>query len=71
VLHTPDGQPTAQMTRMMKAMGQEIPTTKKKLIINAESKLVQKYMSDYDTDPTSEKTTLFVKYLYEQALLLE
>jgi HSP90 family molecular chaperone len=49
VLHTPDGQPTAQMTRMMKAMGQEIPTTKKKLIINAESKLVQKYMSDYDT----------------------
>jgi HSP90 family molecular chaperone len=28
-------------------------------------------MSDYDTDPTSEKTTLFVKYLYEQALLLE
>jgi len=71
VLDTPDGQPTAQMTRMMKAMGQEIPTIKKKLIINPDNKLVQKYMSAYDTDPKSDKVHLFVEYLYEQALLLE
>lgn len=71
VLHTPDGQPTAQMTRMMKAMGQEIPIIKKTLIINPENKLVQKYISTYDTDPTSEKINLFIDYMYEQALLLE
>jgi HSP90 family molecular chaperone len=59
------------MSRMMKAMGQEVPMTKKKLIINPENKLVQKYMSAYDTDPKSEKVNLFVEYLYEQALLLE
>lgn len=71
VLHTPDWQPTAQMTRMMKAMGQEIPIIKKTLIINPENKLVQKYISTYDTDPTSEKINLFIDYMYEQALLLE
>lgn len=71
VLDTPDWQPTAQMIRMMKAMWQDIPTVKKKLIINADNKLVQKYMSMYETDKNSEKINLFVSYIYEQALLLE
>jgi len=56
---------------MMKAMGQEIPIIKKTLVINPENKLVQKYISIYDTDPTSEKINLFIDYMYEQALLLE
>ena len=71
ILNIPDGQPTAQMARMMKAMWQQTPITKKTLIINLENKLVQKYISLYDTDKQSEKITLFVDYMYEQALLLE
>lgn len=71
VLHTAEWQPTAQMIRMMKAMGQDIPSTKKTLIINPDNILVKKYISLFETQPQSEKVSLFVSYLYEQALLLE
>ena len=71
ILYTPNGQPTAQMTRMMKSMGQTIPTVKKTLIVNPNNSLVQKYISLYNTDPLSEKVKLFVEYAYEQALLLD
>lgn len=71
VLNTPDGQPTAQMIRMAKAMGQEIPMIKKTLIINPENELVKKYLAEYESDAQSEKVSKFVAHLYEQALLLE
>lgn len=71
VLHTAEWQPTAQMVRMMKAMGQDVPSTKKTLIINPDNILVKKYISLFETQPQSEKVSLFVSYLYEQALLLE
>lgn len=71
VLHTAEWQPTAQMVRMMKAMGQDVPSTKKTLIINPDNTLVKKYISLFETQPQSEKVSLFVSYLYEQALLLE
>jgi HSP90 family molecular chaperone len=71
VIHTPDGQPTSQMTRMMKSMGQPIPTVKKSLILNPKNTLVQKYMSLYDSNPELENIILFVWYAYEQALLLD
>ena len=71
VLHTAEWQPTAQMIRMMKAMGQDIPSTKKTLIINPDNILVKKYISLFETQTQSEKVSLFVSYLYEQALLLE
>jgi HSP90 family molecular chaperone len=59
------------MIRMMKAMGQDVPSTKKTLMINPDNILVQKYISLFETQPESEKVSLFVSYLYEQALLLE
>ncbi len=71
VLHTAQWQPTAQMIRMMKAMGQDVPSTKKTLIINPDNTLVKKYISLFETQSQSEKISLFVSYLYEQALLLE
>lgn len=71
VLNTPDGQPTAQMIRMYKAMGQDLPTVKKTLIINPEHDLVKNYISRYETNAKDEKVSIFIKHLYEQALLLE
>ena len=71
VLNTPDGQPTAQMIRMYKAMGQDLPTVKKTLIINPEHDLVKNYISKYETNAKDEKVSVFIKHLYEQALLLE
>jgi HSP90 family molecular chaperone len=59
------------MIRMMKAMGQDVPSTKKTLMINPDNILVQKYISLFEIEPQSEKISLFVSYLYEQALLLE
>ena len=71
VLDSQNGQPTAQMVRMMKAMGQEVPATKKNLIINTDNDLVKKYIWVFESEPDSEKNKIFASYLYEQALLLE
>ena len=64
-------QPTAQMMRMYKAMGQSLPTIKKTLIINPDNTLVKKYISLYESDHNSPQAQLFVQHVYEQALLLE
>jgi HSP90 family molecular chaperone len=56
---------------MYKAMGQDLPTIKKTLIINPTHELVKKYISTYESDASNEKVSLFIQHLYEQALLLE
>jgi HSP90 family molecular chaperone len=70
-VNAPEGQPSAQMIRMYKAMGQELPSSKKTLIINPDNALVKKYISEYESDPKNTKVSLFVHHIYEQALLLE
>jgi molecular chaperone HtpG len=52
-------------------MGQDLPTVKKTLIINPEHDLVKNYISRYETNAKDEKVSVFIKHLYEQALLLE
>jgi len=71
ILSTPDGQPTTQMLRMMKAMWQELPIIKKTLMVNPDHSLVRKYLSLYQSDPASPQLHTFIKYIYDQALLLE
>jgi molecular chaperone HtpG len=71
IVQQPAGQPSAQMMRMYKAMGQDIPTSKKTLIINPTNPLVQSYISQYESTPDSEKVRTFVSYIYDQACLLE
>lgn len=64
VLVTPEWQPSPQMERIMKAMWQDVPPTKRILQINAEHALVSKHMND---TPDSD----FMSYVYDQAVLLE
>ena len=59
----------AQMERMMKAMGQPVPESKKILEINANHGVVEKLNSLYEKDPKSEDLQEWVNLLYEQALI--
>ncbi len=71
VLQAGEWQPSAQMIKMYKAMGQDTPTIKKSLLINPSHPLVEQYMNSYETDKNNEKVPTFIAYLYDQALLAE
>jgi len=71
VIDRAEGQPTSQMIRMMKSMWQTIPPVKNNILINPQHPLVQDYLSAYQQDPQSEKLSLFVSYMYEQAVFLD
>jgi HSP90 family molecular chaperone len=71
VIDRAEGQPTSQMIRMMKSIWQTIPPVKNNILINPEHPLVQDYLAAYQQDPQSEKLSIFVSYMYEQALLLD
>lgn len=62
---------TPQMEKMMKAMGQAIPTQKRILELNPESPLVQSMFEEFKIDLKSEKLKDMIQYVYEQAILLE
>ena len=70
-LKTPDGAMNPQMEKMMRAMGQAVPKTKRILQLNPENSLVQAMQEEFKSDVKSEKLQDMMKYAYMQAVLLE
>ncbi|MGE4444328.1 MAG: molecular chaperone HtpG [Candidatus Altimarinota bacterium] len=70
-LTTKQGGLTPQMEKMMKAMGQAIPTQKRILELNPESPLVISMFDEFKKDIKSQKLKDMIQYVYEQAILLE
>ncbi len=61
----------AHMEKMMKAMGQEVPTSKPILEINGNHQILKNLRALYEKDPKSPKLEEWVKLLYDQALIAE
>lgn len=70
-LKTPDGAMNPQMEKMMKAMGQAVPETKRVLELNPNNKLVKAMKKEFKDDVKSKKLTDLTQYAYMQAILLE
>jgi len=70
-LKTPDGAMNPQMEKMMRAMGQAVPPTKRILELNPENKLVKAMKKEFKTDVKSRKLKDLIHYTYMQAVLLE
>ncbi len=70
-LKTPKGWIDPQLEKMMKAMGQEVPTQKRILELNPNNSLVEDLKKEFDKDVKSEKIKDLTKYIYSQAVLLE
>ncbi len=62
---------TLQMEKMMKSMGQVVPIQKRTLELNVENSLVQSMLEEFKKDIKSQKLNDMMKYVYEQAILLE
>lgn len=71
IFSTKDGQPSAQMEKMMKMMGHAAPATKKTLELNAEHPLITKMMNLYSSNAQDTRLAEMAYYLYDQATLLE
>lgn len=71
MLTAKEGQTSAQMERMMQAMGQEIPKWKRTLELNMNHELIKNVMKTFNTEGKSDKIQELVRYLYDQAVLLE
>lgn len=63
--------PSVQMQRLYKAMGQEMPEVKRVLELNGESPLIKALKSLYDKDPVAENLKEYASLLYDQALISE
>ncbi len=70
-LKTPDGAMNPQMEKMMKAMGQSVPETKRILELNPNNKLVKAMKKEFKEDIKSKKLADLTHYAYMQAILLE
>lgn len=70
-LKTPDGAMNPQMEKMMKAMGQPVPETKRVLELNPNNKLVKAMKKEFKDDVKSKKLSDLTQYAYMQAILLE
>ncbi len=70
-LKTPDGAMNPQMEKMMKAMGQAVPETKRILELNPNNKLVKAMQKEFKADIKSKKLKDLTSYAYMQAILLE
>lgn len=60
-----------QMEKMMKAMGQAVPETKRILELNPNNKLVKAMQKEFKADVKSKKLKDLTQYAYMQAILLE
>lgn len=60
-----------QLEKMMKAMGQEVPTQKRILELNPKNPIIDSMKEEFNADIKSEKLTDTMKYAYNQAILLE
>ncbi|MDQ7009301.1 MAG: molecular chaperone HtpG [Candidatus Gracilibacteria bacterium] len=70
-LKTPTGGVDPQMEKMMKAMGQPVPSQKRVLELNPKNALVSAMQKEFKADIKSEKLSDLMKYAYNQAVLLE
>ena len=59
------------MEKMMRAMGQAVPPTKRILELNPENKLVKAMKKEFQVDVKSKKLVDLTRYAYMQAILLE
>lgn len=70
-LSTKEWQITPQMEKMLKAMWQQVPETKRILEINTKNPLAIKMIEEFKKDVKSEKLKDMILYVYEQSILLE
>lgn len=63
--------PSANMQRIFKAMGQAAPDVKRILELNGDSPLIQALKSLYEKDASSVALTEYAELLYDQALIAE
>lgn len=61
----------AHMEKLMKAMGQAVPESKRILEINAEHPILMNMHDRYEADPKDPELEEWVNLLYEQALIAE
>jgi molecular chaperone HtpG len=61
----------AQMEKMLKAMGQEVPPTKKILEINQDHPLLDAMNTLFEKEGDSESLNEYIGLLYDQALVLQ
>jgi len=66
-----DWEPTAQMEKIYKAMGQDLPAIKRTIALNLNNKLVQNMLNLYKTDSKNTKIKNFINYAYDQAILVD
>lgn len=71
IFSTKDGQPSAQMEKMMKMMGHAAPTAKKTLELNADHPLISKMMNLHASNEHDTHLEEMAHYVYDQAILLE
>lgn len=62
---------TPQMEKMMKAMWQQVPESKKILELNTNHRIVKMMLEEFKNDLKSEKLKDLIIYTYEQAIILE
>ena len=70
-LVSPPGEMTANMERLMRAMGQEVPVSKKILEINTQHPLVAHLAKRYEADKDSEELGKTAAMLYQLSVLAE
>ncbi len=70
-LKTPAGWIDPQMEKMMKAMGQPVPTQKRILELNPNNSLLKEMKKEFKNDIKSKKLKDLMNYAYNQAILLE
>lgn len=70
-LKTVDGAMNPQMEKMMRAMGQQVPKTKRVFELNPGNSLVSAMQTEFKSDVTSPKLKDLIQYAYMQAILLE
>ena len=63
--------PGAHMEKIMKAMGQEVPASKRILEINAEHPVIVNLNARYEKDPKDAELEEWVRLVYEGALIAE
>jgi molecular chaperone HtpG len=62
---------SAHMEKLMKAMGQEVPESKRILELNGNHQIIANLNALYEKNPTDEHLSEWVKLLYDQALIAE
>ncbi|MFP4418777.1 MAG: molecular chaperone HtpG [Chitinivibrionales bacterium] len=70
-LVTAENEMNAHMEKLMKAMGQDVPESKRILEINGEHPIIENMNALYQKDPKNEKLEQWAHLLFEQATIAE